>query len=70
MDAPSIQLFSLDGQTALVTGAATGIGESIAKVLAAAGAHVAIGDIDDAGAERVAGEIRDGGTRPTPCIST
>lgn len=58
---PSIaSLLSLDGRSALVTGGATGIGESIARVLAAAGATVVIGDIDIEGAERVASDI--GGT--------
>lgn len=54
------QLFDLDGRTAVVTGAATGIGEGIARVLAAAGAHVVVADIDIDGAERVATET--GGT--------
>ena len=35
-------LFDLTGRIALVTGASRGIGESIAKLLAAAGAHVII----------------------------
>jgi NAD(P)-dependent dehydrogenase (short-subunit alcohol dehydrogenase family) len=60
MEASIGQLLALDGQTALVTGGATGIGESIARVLAAAGATVIIGDVDLAGAERVAADI--GGT--------
>ena len=54
------QLLSLDGSSALVTGGATGIGEAIARVLAAAGAQVTIGDVDLVGARRVADEI--GGT--------
>ena len=55
---PSIaSLLSLDGRCALVTGGATGIGESIARVLAAAGARVVIGDIDLDGAEAVAADI-------------
>jgi NAD(P)-dependent dehydrogenase (short-subunit alcohol dehydrogenase family) len=50
-------LLSLDGRVALVTGGATGIGEGIARVLAAAGAQVTIGDIDGGGARRVAADI-------------
>jgi NAD(P)-dependent dehydrogenase (short-subunit alcohol dehydrogenase family) len=51
------ELLSLDGQFALVTGAATGIGEGIATVLSQAGAHVVIADIDLVGAQRVATAI-------------
>jgi len=40
-------LLPLLGQTALVTGAARGIGSGIAKALAAAGANVAVNDIHD-----------------------
>jgi len=47
----------LDGQTAIVTGAATGIGEAIATRLAASGATVAIVDLDIEGAARVAATI-------------
>ena len=56
-------LFSLDGKVALVTGAATGIGESIAGVLAAAGAHVVVTDIDADGAGKVAAAIGERGYR-------
>ncbi len=49
--------FDLTGQTALVTGAATGIGEAIARRLARAGAHVGVGDIDEGGARAVAESI-------------
>jgi 3-oxoacyl-[acyl-carrier protein] reductase len=47
----------LHGQTAIVTGAATGIGEAIARRLAASGATVAIVDLDLEGARRVAAEL-------------
>src|SRR6266705_3227887 len=51
----------LGGRSALVTGAASGIGEACARRLAKAGAEVTVLDVDRAGAERVAGEI---GGRP------
>lgn len=57
MDPAIGELLSLDGRRALVTGGATGIGEGIARVLAAAGAEVTIGDVDIEGAERVAADI-------------
>jgi 3alpha(or 20beta)-hydroxysteroid dehydrogenase len=40
----------LTGRTALVTGGAQGLGEGMARALAAAGARVMIGDLQDAGA--------------------
>lgn len=48
---------SITGQSAIVTGAASGIGRDIARVLAAAGAHVAIADLDLAAAQAVADEL-------------
>jgi NAD(P)-dependent dehydrogenase (short-subunit alcohol dehydrogenase family) len=48
-------LAGLAGKAALVTGGASGIGAGIARVLAAAGASVAIGDLDGAIAAAVAG---------------
>jgi NAD(P)-dependent dehydrogenase (short-subunit alcohol dehydrogenase family) len=50
-------LLSLEGRVALVTGGATGIGEGIARVLAAAGARVTIADLDVEGGRRVAADI-------------
>jgi len=49
-----MSFFSLQNQTAIVTGAATGIGEAIARRFATAGARVAIADLDLAGATQVA----------------
>jgi 3-oxoacyl-[acyl-carrier protein] reductase len=53
-------VFDLSGQTAIVTGAATGIGEAIARRLARAGATVAVADLDLAGARQVAESIAAG----------
>jgi NAD(P)-dependent dehydrogenase (short-subunit alcohol dehydrogenase family) len=50
----------LDGQVAIVTGAAQGIGRGIALVLAGAGAGVVLGDVQDA-AETVEAVGRRGG---------
>ena len=47
----------LTDQTAIVTGAARGIGKGIALALAQAGAHVVVADISAEAAARVAGEI-------------
>ena len=52
--------FQLTGQTAIVTGAATGIGEAIARRLAAFGACIAIVDLDLKGAERAAASVGGG----------
>jgi 2-hydroxycyclohexanecarboxyl-CoA dehydrogenase len=54
--------FRLDGRTALVTGAGSerGIGREIARVLAAAGAKVALADVDPVGARRNAAELGEG----------
>ncbi|MBW0089635.1 3-hydroxybutyrate dehydrogenase [Pseudonocardia sp. KRD-184] len=47
----------LDGRTALVTGAASGIGRAIASRVAADGAHVVAVDRDEAGLEALADEV-------------
>lgn len=47
----------LEGRKALVTGGAGGIGAATAARLAAEGAEVWVGDVDVAGAEKVAGEV-------------
>lgn len=65
------ELLSLDGQSAVVTGAASGIGEAVARRFAAAGARLLLVDLDagrlahvaaDLGAEALAGDITDWGT--------
>jgi NAD(P)-dependent dehydrogenase (short-subunit alcohol dehydrogenase family) len=51
----------LSARTAIVTGAASGIGEATAKRLADEGAHVVVADINKAGAEKVAHAIEESG---------
>lgn len=57
----------LTSKVALITGAATGIGESIARTFAAEGARVVLFDLDGAGAEDVAADIRSGGGAAIAC---
>lgn len=49
------------GKTAIVTGAASGLGKATAERLASEGAIVGVADINDAGAERVVAAIREAG---------
>jgi len=51
----------LDNKTALVTGAASGIGESTALRFAEEGAHVIVTDIDTDGGESLVADIEDAG---------
>ncbi|MEL9941097.1 MAG: SDR family oxidoreductase [Ignisphaera sp.] len=53
-----LELVSLRGRRALITGAASGIGEAIALRFAEAGANLVLVDIDLEGLERVLGEVR------------
>jgi NAD(P)-dependent dehydrogenase (short-subunit alcohol dehydrogenase family) len=48
---------NVKGQAALVTGGGSGLGEAVAKALAAAGAKVTVLDVNLDGAKRVADEI-------------
>ncbi|WP_186095194.1 SDR family NAD(P)-dependent oxidoreductase, partial [Burkholderia gladioli] len=52
---------NLTGKTAVVTGAASGIGKEIALELAKAGAAVAIADLNQDGANAVAEQIKTAG---------
>jgi NAD(P)-dependent dehydrogenase (short-subunit alcohol dehydrogenase family) len=53
--------FRLDNQTALVTGASSGIGRGVALGLAAAGANVACFDLPESALDEVCAEIRAAG---------
>ncbi|HET7716735.1 MAG TPA: glucose 1-dehydrogenase [Bauldia sp.] len=56
--APSVfDLFRLDGEAALITGAGAGIGRATALAFAEAGATVAVTDIDGASADALVAEI-------------
>jgi NAD(P)-dependent dehydrogenase (short-subunit alcohol dehydrogenase family) len=56
-------LFSLDGKTALVTGAGRGMGQAIAAALAQAGADVAIASRTESELRVTAGQIKAAGRR-------
>jgi len=57
----TLDRFDIKGRSALVTGAASGIGLAYAEVMAEAGAGVTLSDVDLAGAEREAARLRSEG---------
>ena len=61
-----MDLFSLRGKKALVTGASSGIGRKVAQAYAEAGAHVAIAARNIEALESVAAELADGDGKVVP----
>jgi NAD(P)-dependent dehydrogenase (short-subunit alcohol dehydrogenase family) len=58
--------FSLTDEVALVTGAASGIGQAIAEAIAASGAAVGLVDVTEQGSQNTANAISDAGGRALP----
>jgi 2-deoxy-D-gluconate 3-dehydrogenase len=62
-------LFGLSGKRALVVGGGRGMGESSARLLAQAGADVAVLDVDSGRAEHVAAAVREYGKRSEAIVA-
>src|SRR5260370_4413547 len=60
--------FTLVGKTAIVVGAANGIGRATALAFAAAGAHVSCAHIEEPGAKTTAVAIEKGGGHALPVL--
>jgi NAD(P)-dependent dehydrogenase (short-subunit alcohol dehydrogenase family) len=58
--------FRLTDRVSIITGAASGIGKSLAKGLAEAGSHIVVADINESGAQRTCEEIRKIGVHAMP----
>ncbi|GAA5125997.1 SDR family NAD(P)-dependent oxidoreductase [Haloechinothrix salitolerans] len=61
---------TLEGKTALVTGAGRGIGRAIATKLAGEGARVVVNDLDPGPAKETVGDIESNGGRATVCAGS
>lgn len=61
-------MFSLDGLTAVVTGAGRGVGAGIARALALQGAGVVVNDLDAERADAVVSELRDAGADASAAV--
>jgi NAD(P)-dependent dehydrogenase (short-subunit alcohol dehydrogenase family) len=60
---PPVNPHAFEGQTAVVTGAASGMGLATARAFGAAGARLALVDLDPPRLDAVANELRRGGAR-------
>lgn len=63
-----MDVFSLQGRSALVTGAGNGIGAAVARAFAEAGAAVVVTDVDKDAAADVADQIVQGGGRAESAV--
>ena len=61
-----VNLISLKGKRALITGSASGIGKAIANRFAEAGAELILIDIDDKNLVKTADELKVWGVNVTP----
>jgi len=60
-----LDVFRLDGQVAVITGAGNGIGAATAELFSAVGASVVLGDIDEVAARRTVDRITAAGGQAT-----
>lgn len=58
----------INGKTALVFGAAGGLGSAIARALSAEGASVALADVDESGLGALAAELESAGSAALPLV--
>lgn len=58
---------TLKDRAILVTGGGSGLGAALCQMLAAEGAHVAVADIDEQRAQKLAGQLKESGARAIAC---
>jgi NAD(P)-dependent dehydrogenase (short-subunit alcohol dehydrogenase family) len=66
MAPPALKQFSLEGKTAIITGAGSGLGLAVAKGFAMAGADLALVDARFESVEAVAAELKQAGCKALP----